>query len=106
MNLSQLFKTEEERNEAINHLTSLSKNPNWKFLVEKIIKPDIENISNEILDTIFKDLEEEKDLKRKRAYWIILSQLPEKMIEALKENKSEVLQFDPYFKDTREIKED
>lgn len=98
MNLAKTFPTDKERDKAINHLASLSRNPDWNFLVEKIIEPDIKEISEEILNTIFENPDDEKDLKRKRAYWIILKRLPEELIMALKENKEEVLEYDPYFK--------
>ena len=104
MNLNKLFPNEKDRKTAMNHLRSLSQNPDWQFMVEKIIKPDIEQLSSEILDTVFDDLEQEKDLKRKRAYYIILSQLPEELVKALEEGKDEVLQFDPYFQSANEMK--
>ena len=99
MNINKLFSTEERRNEAMEHFRGLKDNPDWLFLVEKLIKADIEEITNEILDPdkVWKD-GEEKEQKRMRAYWIILSQLPEKLIEALSENQPDIFfEVDPYF---------
>lgn len=108
MNLDKIFSTEELKNEALEHFRSLKDDPDWVFLVEKLIKTDIEEISNEILDPtkVWKD-GEEREQKRIRAYWIILSQLPEKLIEALTTNQPDILiESDPYYKNVKEIEQD
>jgi len=108
MNLSQTFPDDASRNEAIEHFRALKDDPDWLFLVEKLIKPDIEEISEKILDpkTEWKP-GEEGDAKRQRAYWIILSQLPEKLIEALSEKQDDIfVNADPYFTSIKEINED
>lgn len=107
MILDKIFTTESQKNEAIEHFQALKSNPDWLFLVEKLIKSDIAKITEEILDPKKEWKEgEEKDQKRIRAYWIILSELPEKLIEALKTGQSDVfMDQDPYFKDTKEIEQ-
>jgi len=107
MNLGKTFSTESLRNEAIEHFRSLKDNPDWIFLVEKLIKQDIEEISEEILDSAKEWKEgEEREKKRIRVYWIILSQLPEKLIEALSTKQDDVfIDSDPYFKNMDEIRE-
>jgi len=105
MRLNALFPTDESRAEAMEHFQSLKGNESWLFLVEKLIKTDIEKISEEILDPS-KEWKpgEEQDAKRRRAYWIILSQLPEKLIEALSEKRDDILvESDPYYKSCKEI---
>jgi len=108
MQLDKLFTTEEAKNEALDHFRSLKDNPDWVFLSEKLIKTDIEEITNEILDPKKEWKEgEEKEQKRIRAYWIILSQLPDKLIEALTTNQPDIfIDSDPYYKDVKEIEED
>ena len=82
MNLNKIFSTESAKNEAIEHFRGLKDDPDWLFLVEKMIKADIEEISEEILDPNKEwKAGEEREKKKIRAYWIILSQLPEKLIE-------------------------
>lgn len=103
MNLNTLFKNNKERKEAISHLKTLAMNPDWKFLVKQIIQSDIDQISEEILNTTFDDLSKENEMKRRRAYWIILSQLPDKLAEALEENKEDIMEFDPYVRDIKEL---
>lgn len=108
MNLDKIFPNEGAKNEALEHFKSLKDDPDWLFLVEKLIKTDIEEITNEILDPNKTWKEgEEKEQKRIRAYWIILSQLPEKLIEALTTNQPDVfIEADPYYKNTKEIEQD
>ena len=105
MNLNILFPDEESKNEAIEHFRGLKDDPDWIFLVEKLIKADIEEITDEILDPV-KEWKpgEEREKKRTRAYWIILSQLPEKLIEALSEDEPDIFMPDPYFTSIEEIK--
>jgi len=105
MNLQHIFSTDEQRAEAIEHFRGLKGDENWLFLVEKLIKADIEEISDEILDPM-KEWKpgEEQDAKRRRAYWIILSQLPEKLIDALSEKRDDILiENDPYYTDTKQM---
>ena len=102
-NLNTLFPDDKSKEEAIQHFKSLANNPNWKFLIEKFIKTDIEEITEKILTTKFTDLATENDLKRRRTYWIILSQLPGKIIEALKTGQEDLISFDPYFSDVSEM---
>ena len=107
MNLEKIFQKEDEKNEAIEHFKALKDNPDWIFLREKLIHSDIEEITNKILDpeTEWKE-GEEKEQKRIRAYWIILSQLPEKLIESLLSSEDDIFADpDPYFKTTKEIKD-
>jgi len=106
MQLSKIFTTQEQRNEAIEHFRGLKDDPDWIFLVEKLIKADIEDITEEILDPTKEWKEgEEGDAKRQRAYWIILSELPEKIIEALSEQRDDIfIENDPYPKTIKEIK--
>ena len=104
MILSNLFPTEKNKNEAIARMRSLKENPNWRFLVERIINPDIEDVSRRILDGDFKDIEEEKTLRKERAYWIILTKTPEKVIETLKSEKKETENFDPFYKNVKEFR--
>lgn len=106
MNLNNLFPSEKEKNEAVSQLTSLRDNPNWKFLVDVILATDIRDIEKHILGTYFDNPEEEKDLKKVRNYYIMLSQLPEKLIGALQTGKDTILDFDPYYKKADEIKKD
>ena len=106
MNLGRIFPNEASRNEAVEHFQSLRDNPDWIFLVEKLIQADITEITEKLLDpTIEWKDNEEKESKRIRAYWIILSQLPEELISALRENKEDIFEdSDPYYKSVREIK--
>ena len=106
MNLGKIFTNDSQRNEAIEHFRGLKDNSDWLFLVEKLIKVDIEEISEEILDPNreWKD-GEEREKKKIRAYWIILSQLPEKLIEALSLKQDDIfVDVDPYFKNIDEIR--
>ena len=106
MNLDTIFPSDEAKNEAMEHFRVLKDNPDWVFLVEKLIKTDIEDISERILDpkTTWKE-GEEGDAKRQRAYWIILSELPENLINALMTKKEDVFtDNDPYYKNTEEMK--
>lgn len=105
MNLQKIFPTEKSRNEAVENFTRLKDNQDWVFLVDKIIKTDIEDLSQRLLDPKENwKPGEQKHWKRIRAYWIILSQLPEKLVEALKENEPDVfLELDPYFRTVKEI---
>ena len=106
MNLSNIFPNESDRNEAIERFRSLKDNPDWIFLVEKLIKWDIEDLTQKLLDpkTDWKE-GEEKEMKRIRSYWIILSQLPEELIKALSSNSNDFLiEYDLYFKNIKEIK--
>jgi hypothetical protein len=105
MDIYKIFSTEKERNEAVEHFNNLKSNQDWIFLVEKLIKSDIEDITNEILDPT-KEWKpgEEGDSKRQRAYWIILSELPDKLIQALVTKQEDIFEDqDPYFKNTKEI---
>jgi hypothetical protein len=97
MILSKQFASDADRINAIAQMRFLQDSEGWRFLVEKILQPDIDEITEEILGPI-EDFAKEKDLKRKRAYWLILSQLPKKIIEALEEGKDDIVQFDPYLK--------
>ena len=108
MNLGKIFESEESRNEALEHFRALKDNEDWVFLSEKLVKADIEEITNEILDPdkVWKE-GEEREQKRIRAYWIILSELPEKLIKALISNEPDIFADpDPYYKDIKEIEED
>jgi hypothetical protein len=105
MHLDTLFPTEASKNEALEHFKGLKDNPDWLFLVEKLIKADIIDISEKILDPT-KEWKpgEEGDAKRQRAYWIILSELPDKLIQALTSKQDDIFtEQDPYFKSTKEI---
>lgn len=108
MQLDKLFQNESAKNEALEHFRALKDDPDWLFLVEKLIKTDIEEITNEILDPTKEWKEgEEREQKRIRAYWIILSQLPEKLIEALTTNQPDIfIEMDPYFKNIKEVEQD
>ena len=105
MQLDKIFSTEASKGEAIEHFRALKDNPDWLFLVEKLIKADIEDITEKILDPT-KEWKpgEEGDSKRQRAYWIILSELPDKLIEALVAKKDDIFEDqDPYYKNAIEI---
>lgn len=105
MKLDKIFPDEESKNEAIEHFKSLKDNIDWVFLVEKLIKYDIEDITNDILspDKEWKE-GEEKEQKRIRAYWIILSELPDELIKALSSNHNDIFQdSDPYYKDVKQM---
>jgi len=106
MNLNRIFSTQEIKNEAIEHFRSLMDNTDWIFLVEKLIQADISDLTEKLLDPNHEWKEgEEREAKRMRAYWIILSQLPEELIKALTENQSDIFtESDPYFKNMKEIK--
>ena len=108
MILDKLFPNENLKNEALEHFKSLKDDPDWVFLVEKLIKTDIEEITNEILDPTKEWKEgEEREQKRIRAYWIILSQLPEKLIEALATNQPDIfIDTDPYYRNMKEMEAD
>lgn len=108
MNLEKIFPTKEAKAEALEHFRALKDNPDWIFLVEKLIQADIEEITEEILDPSKKwEKGKEREAKRIRAYWIILSQLPEKLIEALTEDKPDILfEGDPYYKNIKEMEQD
>ena len=108
MNLNKLFAGDKEKREAINQLESLAKNPNWIFFSKTIIQNDIDMLSEEILDFRVLDdegRERENDMKRRRAYMIIMTQLPEKIINALKDNSGDIPEFDPYAKTVKDLKE-
>lgn len=101
---SMLF-NENEKAQAIADLSSLIDNPGWKTLMGKIVKSDVEDIADQVLNPFSRLSEDrEKWLKFKREYLIMLSQIPEKIIDALKTNKDIVEDFDPYFKNIKEIK--
>lgn len=104
MNLSKLFSTQKEINQAIETLGSLSDNNDWQFLVN-ILQAEIDELSENILGTHFDNLEQENYLKLKRDYLIILSQLPDKIVKALKEGDDEIPEFDPYPRRVEEIKQ-
>ena len=108
MNLNRIFSSPESKNEAIEHFKGLMDNPSWIFLVEKLIQADISDLTEKLLDPNHEWKEgEEREAKRMRAYWIILSQLPEELIKALTENQSDIFtESDPYFKNMKEIKAD
>ena len=74
-------------------------------MVEKLIKADINDITEKILDPTKEWNEgEEGDAKRQRAYWIILSELPDKLIQALTTKQEDIFDNqDPYFVSTKEI---
>jgi hypothetical protein len=105
MNLGKIFSNKSQQNEAIEHFRGLKDNPDWVFLVEKLIKADIEELTAEILDPDKEWSEaEQREKKRIRAYWVILSQLPEKLIEALSEQRDDIMfDGDPYFKEAKDI---
>ena len=108
MDLNKLFPGDKDKKEAISCLDSLTRDPNWRFFSDKILQEDIRIISEQILN--FKldddaDRARESDMKRRRNYMIIMSQLPEKIIDALKSGKTDIPEFDPYFKAVKEIKE-
>ncbi len=102
-NLNELFPNDKEKQQAIGSLRLLRNYPNWKFLVEKILQPDIEDLTKKILDPALTDREKEMDMKRRRFDWIVLSRLPETLIEALQAGESDIISFDPYFTKAEEI---
>lgn len=108
MNLGKIFDTDKAKEEAIAHFSSLVNDPDWIFLRDKLIAADVEEITNKILDPNFVWKEgEEREQKKIRAYWIILSQLPEKLVEALKNDKSDIfVDADPYYSNIEQIKDD
>jgi hypothetical protein len=105
MNLTKIFPDKKSRNEAIEHFISLKDNPDWIFLREKLINADIEDLSNKIFNPNYEWKEgEERESKRIRAYWIILSHLPEELIKSLMEKKPDIFEnYDPYFKNIKEL---
>ena len=105
MQLDTIFPSEASKNEALEHFKGLKDNPDWLFLVQKLIKADIEDISEKILDPTKEwKIGEEGDAKRQRAYWIILSELPDKLIQALVTKQEDIFEDqDPYYKSTAEI---
>ena len=108
MNLLRIFPDEKAKNEAIEHFKGLMDNPDWIFLVEKLIQADISDLTEKLLDPAYEWKEgEEREAKRMRAYWIILSQLPEELIRALTENQSDIFTtYDPYYSSIKDIKAD
>ena len=94
----QIFPTKKEKNEAIDSLKRLKDNKDWQFLIEKIVKPEIKQIENEVL-TGFNETRKDERLKIRRTDLIVLSQLPERVVEALSENKDFIQEFDPYIRE-------
>jgi hypothetical protein len=104
MNLNKLFPSEEEKIEAKGHFRSLAKNTHWQFFIGKIIKPDIDRMTKTILDIVFKDVNEERNWKRRRLDVIRFSEMPEKIAEALEKKKETVWEDpDPYAKNIKEV---
>lgn len=104
MIFDKLFPTDKDKNEAIIKLTSLSNNTDWQFLADYIMKSEIDEITEIVLGTKFNNLEAENEMKLKRDLMIILSQLPEKIIEALKKGEDNIPEFDPYPKTIADLK--
>jgi hypothetical protein len=104
MIFDKLFPTENEKNEAINRLTSLISNSDWQFLSGHIMKSEIDEITDILLGTKFDNLEVENEMKLKRDLMIILSQFPDKIVEALKSGDNTIPEFDPYPKTIEDLK--
>jgi hypothetical protein len=105
MNIQSLFQTEAERKEAQEQLLSLKEYPAWQFLCEKVIKTYIDDITANILnrDYIWEGTEE-NEAKRIREHWILLKELPEKILATLvEEPKKEPVSDDPYAKTLKEL---
>ena len=106
MKISEIFPSDKERNEAMRQLKTLLDCSGWKLLIEKFIDKEIEDVSNEILNTPFNEMKPEREryLKMKRANLLILKQIPETMIDVLTNWDESKDDFDPYFRDMAEIK--
>lgn len=105
MQLSQIFKTDKEINEAKECLERLSNNPDWQFLSENIIQANINELTDRILDSKEKWPEgEEAKAKSNREHWIMLSELPNKLLEGLREKPTQETNQDPYHLNYKEIK--
>jgi len=97
MKLNTIFKNQLERDEAIGHIERLKDNSDWQFMVEKILMSDIADLTEALVNPnkIWSE-KEEQEAKRNRAYQIYMSKLPEALIEALTESKTEGTNYDPY----------
>jgi hypothetical protein len=105
MNIQSIFTTQAERLEAQAHFLSLKENPDWKFLCDKVIQVYIDDITKNILDRDYVwEGTEEQEAKRIREHWILLKELPVKLLETLAEpKKEEEKSDDPYFKNGKEL---
>jgi len=104
MILDKLFPSQKDKNEAIEKLSALKDDPNWQFMRDYIVKSDIDELTETILGTYFEDLKVERFLKAKRDLMIILSQLPDKIVEALEKGEDAIPDFDPYPKTIEDLK--
>ena len=101
--IDEKFKSEKEKKEAISELEQIVGMAGWKLLKE-FLEEDIKEIEGRIFDTDIEDPKELKFLKSKRAHLIILKELPEELIKILKGQKSETIDFDPYYKKIEDVK--
>ena len=95
INLDQLFPDKNSKESAVAYLDQLLKTEGWKIVV-KLLEEDIKRLDDELRLNEFKEISEVKERQNKRASLVILRQLPEKLIEALKEEKPDPPDFDIY----------
>jgi len=111
-NLNEIFQTQEDKDQAMTQLKSLANHPGWIFLKERILNVEINIYGENILELSSRigkmtnvEMEELNGMAKKRAHLIILSALPEKLDQALKDKKENIYeQFDPYYKSPEEMK--
>ena len=99
-----MFDTDAQKNEAKDHLEGLRNHPDWIWLVEEVIKPKIEELTQRILNPKeeWKD-GEEKEAKSNREHWIMLSELPTELLKTLTEKPEQAEDYDPYVKKPKEL---
>lgn len=92
-----LFDTAEKRNNAISGLTQLQNNPGW-LIVKEVLQANIDILQGLILDGVENETKEQIDMLRDRLkVYLNLVRTPDKLIEQLQGNKSEMPTVDPFY---------
>jgi hypothetical protein len=103
INLNEQFETQKEKNEAIGKLRSLMENADWIFFRENFIDKEIENLSNNILDGEYENLDNINKDKMARMYLQLLANLPKQLAGILEKKDLPEWNFDPYYQNNAEL---
>jgi len=95
INLDKLFPTKNDKEKALAYLNQLQKTEGWKILVE-LLNEDIAKMDDDLRVKQFENVNEVNEIQNKRAYLVILKQLPEKLTDALKEDPLKEPDFEIY----------
>ena len=92
--------SEKDKKEAIETLNRIKDNPDWIFVVNKLVQSDIDEITVKLLDPnyLWQDTVQEQEAKRTRCFLEEFKKYPEKIIEALKTPDQDDPDLDPYAK--------